>query len=198
MTKILKIQNPQKNMIPEEKKETTDSTKPKTEQRPNVNQTFNFYAPIGQQIAHVDKIEAHFDKDMTMHVDDSDGALSVDNGKGNADFSDNGKSEATETMAQKSKPDCTADDMFRFIHPSLDAEETQAVHREVVNLCKRFGIQEICAHLYILASDRKILLPMSPKSAFEELRRIGMPTDRSGYEYKTFTKYYKRCEGVKV
>ena len=198
MTKILKIQNPQKNMIPEEKKETTDSTKPKTEQRPNLNQTFNFYAPIGQQIAHVDKIEAHFDKDMTMHVDDSDGALSVDNGKGNADFSDNGKSEATETMAQKSKPDCTADDMFRFIHPSLDAEETQAVHREVVHLCKRFGIQEICAHLYILASDRKILLPMSPKSAFEELRRIGMPTDRSGYEYKTFTKYYKRCEGVKV
>lgn len=31
-------------------------------------QTMNFYAPIGQQIAHVDKIEAHFDKDMTMHV----------------------------------------------------------------------------------------------------------------------------------
>ena len=78
-------------MIPEEKKEMTDSTKPNTEQRPNVNQTFNFYAPIGQQIAHVDKIEAHFDKDMTMHVDDSDGTLSVDNGKGNADFSDNGE-----------------------------------------------------------------------------------------------------------
>ena len=167
-------------MIPEEKKEMTDSTKPMTEQRQNVNQTFNFYAPIGQQIAHVDKIEAHFDKDMTMHVDDSDGALSVDNGKGNADFSDNGK------------PDCTADDMFRFIHPSLDAEETQAVHREVVNLCKRFGIQEICTHLYILASDRKILLPISPMSAFEELRRIGMPADRKGYDYRTFTKYYKR------
>ena len=167
-------------MIPEEKKEMTDSTKPNTEQRPNVNQTFNFYAPIGQQIAHVDKIEAHFDKDMTMHVDDSDGALSVDNGKGNADFSDNGKAEAT------------ADDMFRFIHPSLDDAGAQAVHREVVNLCKRFGIQEICAHLYILASDRKILLPISPMSAFEELRRIGMPADRKGYDYRTFTKYYKR------
>ena len=33
---------------------------------------------------------------------------------------------------------------------------------------------------------------MSPKSAFEELRRIGMPADRKGYEYKTFTKYYKK------
>ena len=167
-------------MIPEEKKEKTDSTKPKTEQRPNVNQTFNFYAPIGQQIAHVDKIEAHFDKDMTMHVDDSDGALSVDNGKGNADFSDNGE------------PDCPAADLFRFIHPSLDDAGAQAVHREVVNLCKRFGIQEICAHLYILASGMKILLPISPMSAFEELKRIGMPADRKGYDYRTFTKYYKR------
>lgn len=30
--------------------------------------TNNFNAPIGQYIAHVDKIEAHFDKDMTMHI----------------------------------------------------------------------------------------------------------------------------------
>lgn len=35
---------------------------------PQVTQTFNFNAPIGQQIAHVDKIEAHFDKDMGMQV----------------------------------------------------------------------------------------------------------------------------------
>ena len=165
-------------MIPEEKKEMTDSTKPKTEQRQNVNQTFNFYAPIGQQIAHVDKIEAHFDKDMTMHYDDSDGTLSVDNGKGNADFSDNGKAEATETMAQKSKPDCTADDMFRFIHPSLEDADAQAVHREVVKLCKYYGVQDICNYLEALVSERK----------------IGMPTDNPGYEYeyKTFIKYYKR------
>lgn len=36
--------------------------------RPQVNQTFNFNAPIGQHIAHVDKIEAHFDKDMGMQI----------------------------------------------------------------------------------------------------------------------------------
>ena len=33
-----------------------------------IEQNFHFYAPIGQQIAHVDKIEAHFDKDMNMVV----------------------------------------------------------------------------------------------------------------------------------
>lgn len=36
--------------------------------RPHVTQTMNFNAPIGQQIAHVDRIEAHFDKDMGMQV----------------------------------------------------------------------------------------------------------------------------------
>lgn len=35
-----------------------------------LNFTFNFNAPVGQNIAHVDKLEAHFDKDMTMQVVD--------------------------------------------------------------------------------------------------------------------------------
>ena len=33
--------------------------------------TFNFNAPVGQNVAHVDKLEAHFDKDMTMQVIDT-------------------------------------------------------------------------------------------------------------------------------
>ena len=36
-----------------------------------INFTFNFNAPVGQNIAHVDKLEAHFDKDMTMQVVDT-------------------------------------------------------------------------------------------------------------------------------
>ena len=54
------------------------------------------------------------------------------------------------------------------------------------------GVQDICNYLEALASERKILLPISPMSAFEELRRIGMPADKKGYDYRTFTKYYKR------
>lgn len=37
----------------------------------NIIFTFNFNAPVGQNIAHVDKLEAHFDKDMTMQVVDT-------------------------------------------------------------------------------------------------------------------------------
>ena len=36
-----------------------------------LNFTFNFNAPVGQNIAHVDKLEAHFDRDMTMQVVDT-------------------------------------------------------------------------------------------------------------------------------
>lgn len=32
------------------------------------SQTMNFNAPVGQQIAHVDRIEAHFDRDMGMSL----------------------------------------------------------------------------------------------------------------------------------
>ena len=36
-----------------------------------INFTFNFNSPVGQNIAHVDKLEAHFDKEMTMQVVDT-------------------------------------------------------------------------------------------------------------------------------
>lgn len=40
--------------------------------KPQITQTFNFNATVGQQIAHVDRIEAHFDKDMGMQVFNAD------------------------------------------------------------------------------------------------------------------------------
>lgn len=46
-----------------------------------LNFTFNFNAPVGQSIAHVDKLEAHFDKDMTMQVVDT-AALAREEAKG--------------------------------------------------------------------------------------------------------------------
>lgn len=41
-------------------------------------QTMNFYAPIGQQITHVDKIEAHFDKDMKMVITSAEEVADTD------------------------------------------------------------------------------------------------------------------------
>ena len=41
----------------------------------NKSFTFNFYGNVGQNIANVEKLEAHFDKDATMtiaHVDNAE------------------------------------------------------------------------------------------------------------------------------
>ena len=44
----------------------------------NFHFTFNFHAPVGQQIARVDKLVAHFDKDMSMQVVDTDAIMNSD------------------------------------------------------------------------------------------------------------------------
>ena len=44
----------------------------------NFHFTFNFHAPVGQQIARVDKLVAHFDKDMSMQVVDTDAMMNSD------------------------------------------------------------------------------------------------------------------------
>lgn len=49
--------------------------------RPHITQTMNFNAPIGQQISHVDKIEAHFDKDMGMQITNVGDVAGVANNK---------------------------------------------------------------------------------------------------------------------
>ena len=44
----------------------------------NFHFTFNFHAPVGQQISHVEKLEAHFDKDMSMQVIDTGAVMNAD------------------------------------------------------------------------------------------------------------------------
>lgn len=83
-------------------------------------------------------------------------------------------------------------EIFRFVHPALEEEEEWRVHREVERLVKRFDVQEICMRLNQLKKEGKVLLPQNTKNAHEELIRMGMPTEKAGFEYKTFCKYYNK------
>lgn len=78
------------------------------------------------------------------------------------------------------------------MHPSLEESEEQMVHREVERLVKRFDMKEICIRLTQLKKDKKLLLPESPLKAYNELVRMGLPTNKGGFEYKTFCKYYNK------
>lgn len=81
-------------------------------------------------------------------------------------------------------------ELFHFVHPALDEDEGWKVHKEVENLVKRFELYDICKRLNQLKKEGKILLPESPKKALNELQRMGLPTDKRGFDYKTFCKKY--------
>ncbi len=78
-----------------------------------------------------------------------------------------------------------------FVHPSIDDEQSWQIHDEIKRLVARQGVQEICQYLQQMSKDRKILLPQSPKVAYDELVKLGMPNGEK-YNIKTFMKYYKR------
>ena len=81
------------------------------------------------------------------------------------------------------------EELFHFIHPSVDEDQEWAVHREVKRLVKRNGVQEICLYLKQMATEKKVLLPQLPSVAYAELVRMGMPCGE-GFNESTFRKYY--------
>lgn len=58
--------------------------------------TFNFNAPVGQNIAHADKVIVHFDKDMKMQILDTD---EISNDKDEEDIDDEEDKEIIDELA---------------------------------------------------------------------------------------------------
>lgn len=84
-----------------------------------------------------------------------------------------------------------SEELFHFIHPEVEDEEEARIHQLVKRALKRCAVQELCTYLGQLADEGKLLLPQSVKAAYDELLRMGMPTDE-GFAYKTFSKYYRK------
>lgn len=83
------------------------------------------------------------------------------------------------------------EELFHFIHPSLDDEEGWKIHNEVKRLVKRQSIQVICLYLKGMARERNILLPPMPSEAYAELIRMGMPQGE-GFSEKHFRNCYMK------
>lgn len=84
------------------------------------------------------------------------------------------------------------EELFHFIHPGVTEAEEVSLHQTVKRLVRQCGVQEICRFLSELAEQNKLLLPMGVKIAYYELERMGMPTSKEGFNYKTFAKYYRK------
>ena len=83
------------------------------------------------------------------------------------------------------------EEMFKYVHPTLDDEEGWKAHDEVKRLVRRHGIQEICQYLNDMALEKRAYLANMPSAAYVELKRMGMP-DGDGFSEKTFMRYYRK------
>lgn len=114
-----------------------------------------------------------------------------------ANLSDNVAADHTTRLKDVStSPDesISKEELTFLIHPSVTQEqEKQKIHGELVNLVRNNSIVNICDHLKSMAKSKRILLPANPGNAMTELQRLGMPgTDKKGFSYKNFQKYYKK------
>lgn len=114
-----------------------------------------------------------------------------------ANLSDNVTADHTTRLKDVStNPDesISKEELTFLIHPSVTQEqEKQKIHGELVNLVRNNSIVNICDHLKSMAKSKRILLPANPGNAMTELQRLGMPgTDKKGFSYKNFQKYYKK------
>ena len=126
-----------------------------------------------------------FNGDITGCVFAMPGSSVVQHGAKNTNDNDN------EVEFKDSKVQEFKEELFHFVHPEIDDEEAWQIHNSVKRLVTRQGIQEICNHLFEMKKDGKLLLPVSPMVAYEEVVRMGMPNGE-GYSLKTFQRYYKK------
>ena len=92
--------------------------------------------------------------------------------------SDEGKDDKQPNAENQSleKDQARDEELFHFIHPSIEEKEELQIHNEVKRLVRRQGLQEICLYLAQMAMDKKILLPQNQGKAYAELVRMGMPS----------------------
>lgn len=83
------------------------------------------------------------------------------------------------------------EELFHFVHPELNDSEAWRIHDAVKRVVKLQGIQMICQYITGLKSEKKVLLPPNPSSAYVELVRMGMPNGE-GFNETTFRKYYNK------
>lgn len=164
----------------------------------DINITNNFNAPIGQHIDHVDTIDFHMDGEgnfqfgMVEQVNQNECTQSDQ--RCQAEDAPAGRlRQSGESYGYRRSQNPNANDndeeLFHFIHPSMDEEQEKRIHNEVKQLVKRQGIQMICQHLAHMQNEGKLLLPPNPSVVYNELGRMGMPQNE-GYNENTFRKYY--------
>lgn len=80
-------------------------------------------------------------------------------------------------------------ELFHFIHPEVEEDEAWGIHKAIERLVKSHRIPEICTYLKELKDKKRILLPTTSDTVYDELVRLGMPTGE-GFSKRHFQNNY--------
>lgn len=148
--------------------------------------TFNFNAPVGQNIANVEKMDVHLDKDGNIQVMNAETVES--------------STVPTETPQQAEQPTPTSipeEEFFKYIHYDIDDDrERVRVHKAICHIVKLPKMQQVIDALKELMDNKRIMRTIKQDAMLAELRRLGLPDgSTTGFSDNNFFSAYKHIVG---
>lgn len=144
---------------------------------------FNFHGNVGQNIANVERMEVHMDKDGQIQVMNSE----------QTNLHPQPTDSHINTSHTSSQSPLPSEDqkMFKYISPFVtDEEERKNISKTVINLVNsNFRLSAICEQLKLLQKKQKIALYVSTTEQYNELARLGLPINDNGYSQKNYENY---------
>ncbi len=142
--------------------------------------TFNFNAPVGQNIAKVDKMIVNMDKEGKIQVM-------------NADSIEMPTDSPTEPLI----PSISEEEFFKYIHYNvINKDERIRIHLAICNIVRLPKMQQVIDALKELMEKELILRTVKQDSMLSELRRLGLPDGSTpGFSDNNFFSAYKTISG---
>ena len=139
--------------------------------------TFNFNAPVGQNIAKVDKMIVNMDKD---------GKIQVMNAENLEIPTDNSAEQKSELIPEE--------ELFKYIHYKItDITERNCVHKAICNIVRYPKMQQVIESLKDLMDNESILRTIKQDAMLAELRRLGLPDgSTTGFSDNNFFSAYRQ------
>ena len=151
------------------------------------NFTFNFHGNVGQNIANVEKMEVHMDKDGNIQVMNAE---SIDTTTAQMDTPQPVEQKQVPTSAPK-------EELFKYIHYDIDEDKERIrVHKAICHIVGLPKMQQIIDALKELMDEKRIMRTIKQDAMLAELRRLGLPDgSTTGFSDNNFFSAYKHIVG---
>lgn len=148
------------------------------------NFTFNFNAPVGQNIANVERMDVHMDKDGNIQVMNAE-QLSAQ------------PENTPQQVEQRTPTSIPEEDYFKYIHYYIeDEKERMRVHKAICHIVKLPKMQQVIDALKELMDNKHIMRTIKQEAMLAELRRLGLPDgSTTGFSDNNFFSAYKHIVG---